>query len=331
MVRSYRNEQEGEGVGLMPHPELDGMNGGNKQMWLRQHQSEIVDYWWEHGTAATLCEFRISIIHTIERLLDRAGVTLWEGWEWYAGGEVPKSPDKSLVTIGKQKNRLIHYLPDWELIERQEPYGLGGQAKHKWLHFHRDEVIEYYRGHDFQATCVKYHCATATLGHLLGMPHDKKGRLKWKSAIHIPSDHIERKVDLLRARVMEETECRRDILKRDTKLRQDTYVFNLMAFHAIAMALDKAFPERDINGLIQQELHKLPSLAQPTPAIGIQELDQVLCEQDRYDGFIPSGTQCLRCAGSMLPDKYEEADICTACGNRSYWDKSPAQIEVKVG
>lgn len=328
----------------MIHPELDGMRGGSKQMWLRQHQSEIVDYWRKHGTTATLLEFRIGISNTLESILDRAGVELWAGWKYYEGGDAPETQNsgKALVTLGKQKHikRLIHYLPDAELIERQDPYGLGGQAKHRWLEFHRDEVIEYYRGHCFQATCTEYHCAIETLGHLLGMPHDKKGKLKWKSAIPLPRDYTDRQVDLLRARVMEEIELRRSLQERNFKLRRDTYAFILMAIHSIARALDKAFSDRGIPDLIQQELHKLPSLLEPTPAslISVPKLYQTLnltLEGDRYDGLLPSGKQCPRCAGSMLPDEDDRADVCIACGNRNYWENTQSTPEtlqeVKVG
>ena len=327
----------------MIRPELDGMRGGSKQMWLRQHQSEIVDYWRKHGSIATLLEFRIGISNTLESLLDRAGVTLSAGWKHYEGGDAtePQNSGKSLITLGKQKhkNRLIYYLPDAELKERQDPYGLGLWAKHRWLQFHRDEVIDHYRGHVFQSTCIKYHCTTETLGHLLGIPHDKKGKLKWKSAVPLPRDYTDRQVALLRARVMEEIECLRAIREQNFKLRRDINAFILMAIHSIARALENAFPERDISDLIQQEIHKLPSLLEQTPAssIGIPELYQtiVTLENDRYDGLLLSGKQCPRCAGSMLPDKDDQGDVCLACGNRNYWENTQITTEtlqeVKVG
>lgn len=264
----------------MAHPELASLKGGAKAMWLRQHQREITDYWWENGTGATLGEFRIGKPDSLERLLDRAGVILWGGWEGYSGKDDPMVLllDRPPTAPEGQKrgNRLIQHLPDAELIEWQDPYGLGLWAKHRWMQLHRDEIIEFWRGHGDAKTCAKYHCYTETLWHCLGMPCDKDGKIKWKEAIPVPGDYIIHKVDNLNAKVVEKIEWDRVILKQVRKLRRDVQIYNSLVANIIIDELDKALP--GIGDLIRQELHRLPSLQQPTPAdlISVSELSQAL-------------------------------------------------------
>lgn len=53
--------------------ELQGLKAGKKNTWLRQHRSEIMEYFERHGRQATLSEFNMRP-DTFERFLDRKAV-----------------------------------------------------------------------------------------------------------------------------------------------------------------------------------------------------------------------------------------------------------------
>lgn len=50
--------------------ELVGLNGGRKQLWLRQHRGEVESFYGKHGAEATLAEFNIRQ-ETLMRFFDR--------------------------------------------------------------------------------------------------------------------------------------------------------------------------------------------------------------------------------------------------------------------
>lgn len=52
--------------------ELRGLNGGNKQFWLRTHRKEVEQYYFDSGPEATMEEFNLRQ-PTLERFLSRKG------------------------------------------------------------------------------------------------------------------------------------------------------------------------------------------------------------------------------------------------------------------
>ena len=50
--------------------ELQGLNGGSKQFWLRLHHSEVMAYYEAHGEAATREEFNIVKEETWQHILN---------------------------------------------------------------------------------------------------------------------------------------------------------------------------------------------------------------------------------------------------------------------
>jgi hypothetical protein len=255
----------------MARPEVEGLSGGRKAMYLRGKQAEIADHWWKEGTAATLLEFGIGQMDVLRRVLERVGITLRLGWEGYLGGGYPRLPisGDGLTSAKRGKNAMIYYLDNSELMELQDPYHLTGTAKRHWMYLHRDEIIEFYRGHSFDDTCAKYHLGVQTFVRFLGMPHDKKGRVQWKSAIPAPRDHIERQLDIVKARYLEEIELGK-ANRKDTR--------NILEFlQLLVQVLDQAFPQIGVTALIRQNQDKLPP--------SLLQLPELLIKRS---GYVPS-------------------------------------------
>jgi len=148
----------------MARPEVQGLTGGRKAMYLRHNQPEIVDYWWKEGTSETLTEFHIRKTDTLERLLKVGGVTLWVGWQYYPGKE---------PSIRCSTGKVYGYSVD--LLSMETPVNLTGQAKHKWLELHKADVIRFHEAHGPTATILEYDMRPSYLAEFLRKAYQSMG------------------------------------------------------------------------------------------------------------------------------------------------------------
>ncbi len=77
----------------LSHPELIGMSGGQKAMWLRLHRQEIIDFYGKHGEKATMVEYRINKYHryVLDALLPRNPI----GLEFTLGFQIAPEDDST--------------------------------------------------------------------------------------------------------------------------------------------------------------------------------------------------------------------------------------------
>lgn len=133
--------------------EVVSLIGGPKAKWLRERQSDVVFYWWKQGTIATLVQFRITQKHTLQRLLGRAGIEVWEGWEDYQG----------LRALGQAKTPEVHHAEtaSEDLARLDE--------KQLCLEEYKVDVVRFFEdhSHSIAKTCHKFNLSGLKLTRLL--------------------------------------------------------------------------------------------------------------------------------------------------------------------
>ncbi len=161
-----------------PLPELEGIRGSLKAIWLRQHRQEVIDYYAANGKVATMTRFHISAESTLDNLSadqavrreeeEKEPATIW--------GHLPGEPNNT-----KGGGRKIHKgdsVPrGWYVCKRGTIYDyikpasevteLTGGQKMQWLRIHREDVETYFYEHGEEATLNRFCLKGETLDAVL--------------------------------------------------------------------------------------------------------------------------------------------------------------------
>lgn len=77
---------------IAQYPELRGMSGGSKAMWLRLHSEVVISFYKEHGSEATREAFQIKLSDTLESLISSVKPVV-PGKNWQHPGDLRWDPE----------------------------------------------------------------------------------------------------------------------------------------------------------------------------------------------------------------------------------------------